>query len=63
MSEGVVTATLWVIAACLAIGWLAGLVSLRMNEQDWSRELPAKAEVSHRAPSWCGRSFRSSYCP
>lgn len=61
MSERVVVATLWVIAACMCIGWLAGLVSLRANEQDWSQVTPVTRTVP-RPPS-CLSVAKGAWCP
>lgn len=55
MNEKVVVSILWVIVACMFVGWLAGLVSLRLNEQDWSQMVPpphAKTSCAGRAAAW-----------
>lgn len=62
MNEKVVVATLWMIVACMVIGWMAGEVTLALNAQDWSQSSPAPAKVSHHRHTCYGRNA-GAWCP
>jgi hypothetical protein len=53
----VLTWFLWVVAAVFLIGWLAGLVTLRLDEREWSHVVPAP--VKHT----CTGLYARAWCP
>lgn len=57
------TACLWLIAAVVALGWLAGLVSEYDARQAWGTYTPPPAHVKPVPASACDGSAKGAWCP
>ena len=51
------TACLWLVAACLAVGWLAGLVAEYQDRMQWSHTEPV-----YKVHKKCPRLDSAAFC-